>query len=116
MLDTETGKEGVDRSKLDSRSSALIPNLSRFDMRATIRSQQGNRAEAIQDSLAITWTSEALKQFLQHQSGGEDSFPAEQRLLESADLVRRFLSITPQSKRPNTGVHEEAHCRERSAL
>ena len=82
----------------------------------TIRLDQRECREALHYLLACLGTREALKQFLQHQPGGDDDIRAGERLLQCPHLRFVDLSIASECERPDARIDKERHLRERSAL
>ena len=82
----------------------------------TVRLYQCEGGESFDYLLVCPGSCEALKQFLQDQAGCDDDIASGESLFESLDLRFFSLNISPECERPDTGINEEGHLRERSAL
>lgn len=74
------------------------------------------RGKPLEDLCTCLGSREALQQLLENESGGEKCFARRKGVAERGDLGARLRRIPPQCQRPNTGVDEQAHLRERSVL
>ena len=81
-----------------------------------IRYYQREGGESIHDHLTGLRPGEALEEFLEDQARSENSLAGLEGLLEPANLWIRRRDITTQRQRPDTGIDENAHPRERSTL
>ena len=84
-------------------------------MIAARRADHGNGREAVDDPVPGARTVEALQQFLKHEFGRVDGAPDE-CLPEAPHLGTLRRRIPSERQRPDTGIHEQVHRRERSSL
>ena len=82
----------------------------------TVRLYQCERGESLDDLRFCPRSCEALKQFLQDQAGGDDDIASSESFFEYLDLRFFSCNISPECERPDAGINEEGHLRERSAL
>lgn len=84
----------------------------------SIRLQQWQCGEPIDDLGLRLGSSEALQQFLKHQSGSDDYVYSEQGISELLHLWLSGFYITTESQGPNACIDEQRHLlwRDRSAL
>ncbi len=80
MSPTQLNKQGIDGADLNPSAPADIAQLGGCDVVLPIRRDKGQGLKALDDGLRRTRAAEALKQFLQDQSSGEDSSSASQSL------------------------------------
>ena len=114
--ETQLRQKRIDRSDLDSSAATFVAQGRGLDVILTIRHDQRQRRETIQDLIARLRASKPLKNFLQYEPGGVDGFPCAERRDESTHLRQVPRGIPPQSQRPDARVDEQFHPRERSAL
>ena len=114
--DAELGDERIDCADLHPRPAACVSKACRGDMVITVWLDQCERGEALHDLLARPGTREALQQFLQDQSGGDDDVRTGERLSECPHLGFFNLDIASERQRPDARIDQERHLRERSAL
>ena len=81
-----------------------------------IRYDQREGGKAIHDRPTGLRPRKALEKLLEDQARGKNRLAGQKGLLEPINLRIRGRDITTQGQRPNTGIHENAHPRERSAL
>ena len=81
-----------------------------------VRLDQCERGESFDDLRVCPGSCEALKQFLQDQAGCDDDIASGESVFECLDLRFYSLNISPECERPDAGIDEESHLRERSAL
>jgi len=109
-------KQGIDGSELDSPSSANIAKLGRGDMVLSLRLEQRQRRKPFDDLGTGFRTREALQKFLQYEASRDDDVRPQQGFLELLNLRLRCRGVPPKRQRPNAGVDEDRHVRDRSAL
>ena len=109
-------QQGVIRAHLHTRASTAIAQFRGSDMILSVRRQQRQGSEPVNDVLARTWSSEALQQLLQDEPGRQNRIPTFECIVQSSHLWGRRGLITAEGKRPDAGIDEQAHPRERSAL
>ena len=114
--DADLRNDGVNRADLDSRLPTAVPQVRRSNMILAIRLYQRKRREAGDDLGPGLRGNEALKQFLEYHSSGHDDIRSGKRILQSRNLRLSRRCIAPESQRPDAGVDEQRHLRERSRL
>lgn len=82
----------------------------------TVRLYQCERGESFDDLRVCPGSCEALEQFLQDEAGGNNAIATGESLFERLDFRFFSLDISPECERPDAGINEEGHLRERSAL
>ena len=113
---TQLGQERIDRSDLDPATTAEIAQFRRLYVIVSIRRQQRQHREPLQNGFAIPRAGETLQQFLQNQAGDDDGLAALQRPDETAHCGQIGGRVASESQRPDAGINEEAQPRERSCL
>ena len=116
MTQTKLGNDRVDRSDLHSRSAACIPEFCSGDMILSGRLNQRQRSEPLDDLRAGFRARESLKKLLQDEACRHDDIRTEQCFLQVLNCRFRRLGIPAKGQRPNAGIDEQCHERERSAL
>ncbi len=106
----------VDRSDLHALSAAAVPQLRRLDVIVAVRHHERQRGEAIDDLRPALGPGEALQEFLHDEASCQKQFAAFNGPHQHPDFGPTSGLVPPQRKRPDAGVHEEAHLRLRSAL
>lgn len=117
-MQAEACEQGVNGSKLDSVTAARIAKIGSRDMVIAIRHDHRQRRATLHDRVAGRGTAEALKQLLKDEPGRVHGFPGCKRLPQTTGFgsVVGTRGVSPEGQRPDTGVDEETHPRERSAL
>lgn len=77
---------------------------------------QSDCREAGNDLRSGLGWAEALRKLLQDQAGGDDDLGDGQRKLQRPDFRFSRIDVAAQRKQPATGVDEQRHLRDRSAL
>ena len=116
VMEAEAREQGVDGPELDAVTPAGIADVGRRDMIIAVRRDHRQRREALHDRVAGGGTAEALEQFLQDEPGRVHRLPGRERLPQTARLWSVVRRVSPERERPDAGVDEETHPRERSAL
>lgn len=116
MPDAELRNQGIDGAELDTCPATGVSHTGRSHMVFPVRLNQCQRGEPLHDLIACLGTCEALKQFLQHQAGGDDNLRASKCFLQRLHFGFFNLDVTPEGKRPDAGIDQERHLRDRSAL
>ena len=70
----------------------------------------------LEDLPSGTSTGKSLQQLLQDEPSRQDRVPTFKRTVQGSHLWRRRGVITTEGKRPDAGIDEQAHLRDRSAL
>jgi len=115
--DAERSEEGVDRSDLHTAPPAAISDLGSSDVIGPVGNEKRECGEALDDAIALARTQEALKQLLQDETGRKERLTGTQSRCQRSDVHRvGAFGVAAQRSRPDAGVDEDAHRRERSAL
>ena len=72
VSETKLREERIDRSGLDACAPAVIAQSGGFDVIRSIRNDERNRGEAIQDPRLGFRAQEALQKLLENDAGGDD--------------------------------------------
>ena len=115
VADAELGQQGVDRPQLDATTAAPIPEVGRGDVVVAVGNQERQRRETIEDRVARLGSLESLQQLLEDETGREDRSEAFERRPQVRD-GRMVRMVPSQRMRPDAGIDEQVHDRERSAL
>lgn len=115
VAQAELCQENVDGPDLHSVPSAGRAQVRRGDVVVPVRHEERQRRKPFQDRLARLRSPEALQDLLQDQTGRADRLAPPQRTRELLD-DRVVRPVPSHRQRPNAGVDEEAHPRDRSAL
>jgi hypothetical protein len=112
----ELRQQSVDSSQLNARATARVPQLCGLDVILPVRTDEWQGRKALDEILARTRAGETLKQLLQDKPGGHDNFFARECGAQGVHLSDGSILVAPESERPNAGVDEQRHRRDRSAL
>lgn len=116
MPDAKLRDYSIDGADLDAGAAAAIAQCSSIDMILAVRLQEGQHVEPVDDVLGGPRTGKSLQQFLEDKAGGHNRIAT----IESFSQLTHFRSprglIPPEGERPDAGVNEKTHRRERSAL
>ena len=116
VADAELCEQGIDGCDPEPVFAALIAQVGGVHVIATIGNEEGQRAEALDDSLAVTGLEKTLQQLLQDEPGGEYLGAAFERLGQVRHLGAAGRRVATQGQRPDAGIDKQVHRRERSAL
>jgi hypothetical protein len=116
MADTELRQNGVDGTYLQTGPATAVSQFRRIDVILPVRGQERQGCEPVDNVFARARTGKSLQQFLQNESGGQDSCATFKGIAQRSYLRSWRSSIAPEGERPHAGVDEQAHRRERSAL
>ena len=116
MPDAELRNQRIDCSDLHTRPATGISQSCRSHIVFAVRLNQCQRRKPLDDLLTGLGTGEALKQFLQHKTGRDHNICTSKRILQRLYLGLFNLNVTSEGKRPDAGIDEERHFRERSDL
>ena len=97
-------------------AATSVAHLRGVDMILPIRTDEGEGSEAVDDVAPGARAGKTLKQFLKNDAGGHDYVVTVERFLQCLHLRRCSRVIPSERKRPDAGVDEKHHFRERSAL
>ncbi len=116
MPEAKLRQERIDRSDLDACAPAVIAQSGGFDVIRSIRNEERDRGEAIQDLRPGFRAQEALQKLLENDARGENQLAGLDRPDKCLHFTHRRRGLAPKGERPNTGIDEQAHLRLRSAL
>jgi hypothetical protein len=114
--DAELRDQGIDGSNLYTGPATCVSHACRSHMVFAVGLNQCQRSELLDDLFAGLGTREALKKFLQHQTGRDNNVCASKRVLQRLYLGLFNLNVASEGKRPDARIDQERHFRERSAL
>ena len=95
MTYAQLSQQRIDRSDLHAMSAAMISQLRRIDVIVAIWRQQRHRGKSIQNLVAGLWPEEALKQFLEDETGGQKRFTPFDGPDKHPDLPARSRQVAP---------------------
>jgi hypothetical protein len=87
VSETKLREERIDRPGLDARAPAVIAQSGGFDVIRSIRNDERNRGEAIQDLRPGIRAQEALQKLLEDEAVDEDQLTGHKRR-DEANLLR----------------------------
>ena len=117
MANAELREQGIDSADLDACATATIADFRGLDVVLTIRVEQRKRCKPIDDLGSRARPRESLQQFLQNEPSSQHDLGAFEGVAQRAYLRGgRAALIAAESKRPDAGIDEHAHERERPAL
>ena len=93
--ETQLRQKRIDRSDLDSSAATFVAQGSGVDVILTIRHDQRQRRETVQDLIARLRAGKPLQDFLQYEPGRVDGFPCSQCRDESTHLRQVPRGIPP---------------------
>jgi hypothetical protein len=115
MLYAQLREQGVDRPDLDSLGAASVPELGGLDVVMPIGGEHRQRVEVPDDLTAVTRTRQSLQDLLEYEACRD--------YLASREFAPQFLNlrqlgrrVSTKRERPDAGVDEDRHLRERSFL
>ena len=112
----ESGEQCIDRSDLESASSASIPEIRGLDVVVAIRTQKGQGAESVDDRVACAGAVESLEELLRYEAGRKDQLFSSNCVSQARDFGREIGCVPPKREGPDARVDEGAQERDRSAL
>jgi hypothetical protein len=116
MADRKACKEGVDRADLDAVTAAMVPERRGLDVILDLGHEDRQDPEFREDSLSLRRPVESLKELLDHEARRDEHVLPREAPVESSHFRSRGRRRAPQRQRPDAGVDENVHDRERSAL
>lgn len=116
MANAKLGKKRIDRAHLDPGSTASIAQLGSLDVILPVRPDEGQCGKTLENVSARTRAGETLKQLLQDKTCCHDDFLALEGIAQFADLRDRRPLVPSEGERPDAGIDEQRHRRDRSAL
>lgn len=109
-------EQGIDGADLQAGAATAVSQLGGFDVILPVRREKRQVVEVIDDRLACPWPGESLQKLLQDQAGRENHAAALQGGAKRVHLGRGSDLVTPEGKRPDTGIDKQVHRRDRAAL
>ena len=116
VADGKAGEEGVDRADLYSAPAAVVSERRGLDVILDLGHEDGQDPEFRENPRSLCGTVKPLEQLLNHESSRYDDVLPFEAPAEEGDLRSRRRRRAPQRQRPDAGVDENVHDRERSAL
>ena len=116
VMEAEMREQGVDGPELDAVTPAGVAEIGGRDMVIAVRHDHRQRREVRHDSVTGLGAAEALEKLLKDEPGREHRVPGCKRLPQTIGFGSVARGVPPEGERPDAGVDEEAHPRERSAL
>lgn len=112
----ELRQQRVDGSDLNACATAGVPQLRSLDVILPVWADEWQGSEALDEILTRAGAGKTLKQLLQDGPRSHHNVVTRESIAQGSNLWDGGLLITPECKRPNAGVHEQRHSRDRSAL
>jgi hypothetical protein len=116
MPDAQLRDHRVDRSNSNPGSAARVAKLGGGYVVFPVGLEQRKCGEAFDDLCGSFRAREALQQLLKNKTGGDHHVAACESFFELLHLRLGRRGISTHRERPNTGVDEKRHDRERRAL
>ena len=101
---------------MNSTAAAAITNSRGVEVVLAVGRKQGQGTEPGNDILMGPCTGETLQQLLQDQASRYHTLHAGEGFTQRLDLRRRRVPVASQRQRPDTGIDQKGHRRERSLL
>src|ERR1035438_10819422 len=96
--------------------STLFPYTTLFRSILPVRGKEREGRKPVDNVLTRTRTGEPLQQFLQNQSSGHNGFATFEGATQRPYLWTIGRLVATEGERPDAGIDEQRHRRERSAL
>jgi hypothetical protein len=112
----ELCKQSVDGANLDARTTTPIAQFCGVNVILPVRGKERERCESIDNVFTRTRASEPLQQFLQNQSRGHNGFATFEGAAQRPYFGAIGRRVATEGERPDAGIDEQRHRRERSAL
>ena len=117
MFETELDEYRIDGPDLNAMPTTGVADLGRFDVVVSIRLQESERGEPLDQLGTCLWPGKTLQQLLQNQPGRKNLVGSIERVLKRLHFRHNCVRVTPEREGPDAGVDEQAHgLRARSAL
>ena len=116
MTYAKLSQQGVDRADLNPGSTTSVAQLGSIDMILPIWSDERQSGKPLDDVRTRVRAGKTLKQFLENEPGSHDDLFTCERIAQFLDLRGHDFLIAPESEEPDTGVYQQGHRRDRSAL
>ena len=116
MADAKLRNQRIYCSNLNSRSTARVPQRRSLDVVISVRNQERHGGKPLENLGACLGPSETLQQLLENESSRKNGLAGAQGVGERENLGGRRGRVPTQCQRPDTGIDEQTHRRERSAL
>ena len=116
VTDAQLREQGIDGTYLHTGTAAAISQFSSVDVILPVRGEERQGREPADDVVARTWAGKPLQQFLQDQPRGDDGFVAFKGVAQREHFRGGGNLIATEGERPDAGIDEQRHLRERSAL
>ena len=116
MTNAELREHSVNRTYLQPGATTMVSQFRGIDVILPVRGQKRQGRKSINDVLARPRAGEALQQFLQDEPSCQDRIPTFERIAQSSHLREQRGLITAEGERPDAGIDEQVHPRDRSTL
>jgi len=114
--DAKLRNQCVNRPHLNPGASAAVAQIGGTHMIVSIRRQHRQCGELLDKFLTGLWAREALQQFLQNEPSDNDGVASVECRAQGRNLRCREVGITAKRQRPDAGINQDGHRRERSIL
>jgi len=116
MSDGDAGEEGVDGANLRTAPAAVISERRSLHVIVKLGHNDREKREIPQDPPALDGSLKPLKELLDDEACGDDQVLSLQAPGKQQRFGSRRGGRPAKSQRPNAGIDENVHVRERSAL
>ena len=114
--DAKLRNQCVNSAQLYSRAPAVIAKLGSINVIPSIRDQQWQGGKLLEKLPACLWACKTLQQFLKYESRGDDGFASIECSTQGLNFWSGEIGIAAKRQRPDAGVDQQGHFRERSDL
>ena len=114
--DAQSGEEGVDCPDLKAATTTVVAKICCGGVIFALGHNQRQRSESVQDLLSRFRAAESLQDLLKNQPCREDRSFLPKSFGQESHAGMTFGLITAHGKRPDTGINEKPHSRDRVAL
>lgn len=116
VADTKLRYERVDCPGLHANPSARIAQRGRCNVVVAIRNEKWQRREVLEYLIPGFGSYKTLEQFLEHQTRRDHRLALRERVVQRGHVNAVALSVAAKGQRPDAGICEESHPRDRSDL
>jgi hypothetical protein len=112
----QLSEQSVDRADLHTSPATPVAQFGSVDMILPVRIEKGQCGEPLDEVFARTRAGETLQQLLKDQSRRDQNFAVLEGPAQCRDFRGGRHHIPAKGQRPDAGIDEQDHRRERSAL
>ena len=116
VTNAELGNHGVNGAYLQPSPTTSIAQICSIDVILPVRGQERQGAKPVNDVLTCPRAGKSLQQFLQDETADHDGFAAFESVAQHVHLGSSGSLVAAECERPDAGIDEQGHRRERSAL